>query len=288
MKKVFFVAALILFLGTGCTNNQQTKIEEQQKQIDTLSQKVIELSSSIPTSSIKDSNKTPVEQIVPVITKSETAPSKKVVEDKQPADTQAMNYSKINLKAVVQLTCWEDASNDFSNAMWGTGVVVNDSGLVLTNGHVVNFNQNTTCAVGVMNDYKKVEKAGYFSKVAGVGVSGDFAFLRIEKKYDGTDFVSLTSDDKFIIKNGPCKDEDLLLGDKLIVVGFPAIGGGTLTVTEGIISGFDGNYIKTSAKIAHGNSGGGAFHYTGCWIGIPTSAKADDVESLGYIYRWNK
>jgi hypothetical protein len=72
------------------------------------------------------------------------------------------------------------------------------------------------------------------------------------------------------------------VGDKLLVLGYPGIGSKTgLTVTEGIVSGYDGNYYITSAKIDHGNSGGAAILIKDdCYLGIPSSAAVGTIESL--------
>lgn len=82
-----------------------------------------------------------------------------------------------------------------------------------------------------------------------------------------------------------CKPEDVLVGDKVYILGYPAIGGETITVTEGIISGYEGNFYKTSAKIDEGNSGGVAvLGKKNCYLGIPTSAAVGGIESLGRIF----
>jgi S1-C subfamily serine protease len=64
------------------------------------------------------------------------------------------------------------------------------------------------------------------------------------------------------------------LGDELIAIGFPAIGGDSVTVTKGEISGFSNylgvRWIKSSISISAGNSGGGAFNSAGQLVGIPT------------------
>ena len=77
------------------------------------------------------------------------------------------------------------------------------------------------------------------------------------------------------------------IGDRLSILGYPGIGGETLTVTDGIISGFEliggTRYLKTSAKIDHGNSGGIAVKDSGCLIGIPTFVRRSRVESIGRI-----
>lgn len=77
------------------------------------------------------------------------------------------------------------------------------------------------------------------------------------------------------------------IGDKLLVLGYPAIGSQTgLTVTEGIVSGYDGNYYITSAKIDHGNSGGAAILVKDdCYLGIPSASQVGEIESLGRILK---
>lgn len=75
------------------------------------------------------------------------------------------------------------------------------------------------------------------------------------------------------------------IGEEVLVLGYPKIGSTeSVTGTEGIISGYDGNYFITSAKISKGNSGGAAISVkNNCYFGIPTLVKADEVESLGRI-----
>lgn len=86
-------------------------------------------------------------------------------------------------------------------------------------------------------------------------------------------------------KNIKCSD--INIGDRLTVLGYPGVGGKTLTVTDGIISGFDFyggiRYIKTSAKIERGNSGGIAIKDSGCVLGIPTFVQSGEIESIGRI-----
>lgn len=90
-------------------------------------------------------------------------------------------------------------------------------------------------------------------------------------------------------------DKNPLQGDSIAILGYPSYGtnAGTFmsvisqidpTVTEGIISGQDGIYLTTSAKIEHGNSGGLVIdEKNDCYVGIPTAAVAGEIESLGRI-----
>jgi hypothetical protein len=74
-----------------------------------------------------------------------------------------------------------------------------------------------------------------------------------------------------------------MIGDNIRVLGYPEIGGETITFTNGSVSGFtaqagigDRALIKTDATIAGGNSGGAAVNADGELIGIPTKARASE------------
>ena len=75
------------------------------------------------------------------------------------------------------------------------------------------------------------------------------------------------------------------LGDSLRILGFPGIGGDTITFTRGAVSGFVAErdvddtraWIKTDATIAGGNSGGVAANEAGELVGVPTTAGAGDA-----------
>ena len=68
-------------------------------------------------------------------------------------------------------------------------------------------------------------------------------------------------------------------GDPVWIAGYPAIGLGTWTLTEGIISGRVGADLKTDASITSGNSGGAALNKNKEFIGIPSAFSG----VLGYI-----
>ncbi|MEM7317141.1 MAG: trypsin-like peptidase domain-containing protein, partial [Planctomycetota bacterium] len=74
--------------------------------------------------------------------------------------------------------------------------------------------------------------------------------------------------------------DELQLGERLSIFGYPGIGGETVTFTSGNVSGFSQErgvaraWIKTDATIAGGNSGGTAVNQEGHLVGIPTQAAA--------------
>jgi S1-C subfamily serine protease len=65
--------------------------------------------------------------------------------------------------------------------------------------------------------------------------------------------------------------------DELVIIGYPQKGGSTVTVNRGTVEGRDilENWIKTDARLIHGNSGGAAVDSRGRLIGIPTRVVVD-------------
>jgi S1-C subfamily serine protease len=86
-------------------------------------------------------------------------------------------------------------------------------------------------------------------------------------------------------------EDKLELLDDLVVIGFPEKGGSSATLSVGVVEGIDlkGGWIKTDARLLHGNSGGAAVNREGKLIGIATKVVADDTESnvrlgmIGYL-----
>jgi tetratricopeptide (TPR) repeat protein len=68
------------------------------------------------------------------------------------------------------------------------------------------------------------------------------------------------------------------------IIGYPTIGGEGITVTQGIISGFDEDKnLKTDSEVNHGNSGGGAFDENNNFIGIPSFLISSDSGKISFI-----
>lgn len=103
-------------------------------------------------------------------------------------------------------------------------------------------------------------------------------------------FIGINNPDSYItnMKDGKYCQTTPNLGDQVVILGFPAIGSPTgVTVTKGIVSGYEGDYIITDAKIDHGNSGGVAINFDdNCYLGLPTWAATGEIESLARILKW--
>lgn len=84
--------------------------------------------------------------------------------------------------------------------------------------------------------------------------------------------------------NSVCKSK-AVSGDRVVILGYPGIGAkGDVTVTDGIISGYEDNFYITSAKIERGVSGGVAVLVDeNCYLGSPIFVRAGEIESLGRV-----
>ena len=174
---------------------------------------------------------------------------------------------------------------DFEPVATGSGTIVDNSGLILTNYHVVDpegVGAYDDIAIYVTDDPKDSPELTYFGGLAAWDEDLDLAVIRITENRNGVE-IDVKDLDLPVVSIGD--PDDLDIGDALTVLGYPAIGEGSLELTKGAVSGFlaaEGKkdaWIKTDARIAPGNSGGGAFTEEGELIGIPTAIYY--VEELG-------
>jgi S1-C subfamily serine protease len=184
----------------------------------------------------------------------------------------------IPFESVVQIvTFYYDDNNRLIPGWTGSGTVISPDGLILTNSHVVlpdRFFPVDALGVAFSSAEDQPPQLRYYAEVMQVDESLDIAVIRISSDMNG----SLLDNAALNLPYVPLGDADALrLGDAITILGYPGIGGQTITLTRGEVSGFtaEGNrgpraFIKTSATIAGGNSGGLAADAEGYLIGIPT------------------
>ena len=166
----------------------------------------------------------------------------------------------------------------------GTGFLVDETGLIYTNRHVIESgrrsHRNSVILVGVASRADP-EKLDYFlAKVVYVvedPETCDFAVLKIAAKPEYGKFDTLQLATK-----------PLELGDSVFVLGFPYVQEGepTISFTRGVISSarvrFEGvSFYQTDAAINPGNSGGPLLDAAGHVAGIVT-LKISDADNMGY------
>lgn len=161
----------------------------------------------------------------------------------------------------------------------GSGVVIRSDGLIVTNHHVI-FNKQT----GELYDEifftpseegiaANTSALRYRLRVALINKDYDLALLRVT-----ADAAGKAVTDTLALQHVELGDSQAVRPlDDLVIIGFPEKGGLTITVNQGQVEGKDvlGNWIKTDARVIHGNSGGAAVDLEGKLIGIPTKVVAD-------------
>lgn len=159
-----------------------------------------------------------------------------------------------------------------------SAVVVSNNGLVVTNYHVITQDNSTKSFdelfINLSNgDFASVPSKRYRLRSLLVDPAHDLALLKIVADSAGKPlpqtaiFPALAIGDSNKVK----------LLDDLIIIGYPEKGGSTVTINMGRVEGKDNleNWIKTDARLIHGNSGGAAINTEGKLIGIPTKVIAD-------------
>ena len=150
----------------------------------------------------------------------------------------------------------------------GSGVVIDPTGIVLTNAHVVD---SATSIQATFSD-----ESSYQAEVIGIALELDLAVLRL-KDMKRTTAVDIG------------KSDDLLLGEKVIAIGNPF--GLGHTVTTGVVSAVNRpletdrrvyqDFIQTDASINPGNSGGPLVNILGELVGINTAIRPG-AEGIGF------
>ncbi len=148
------------------------------------------------------------------------------------------------------------APQERKSAALGSGFIIDEKGIVVTNNHVIQDAEDIIIRVNGDKEFK--------AKVIGSDPLSDIAVLQLE------------TDEKFLpVKFG--NSDKARIGDWVIAIGNPFGLGGT--VTSGIISARNRSiglsryedYIQTDASINSGNSGGPLFDMNGDVIGINTA-----------------
>jgi len=179
--------------------------------------------------------------------------------------------------ATVQVVALVSGGASYTPVWSGSGSVISADGLILTNAHVVDdrYGDYTVLGVAVLTDTDSPPALVYLAEIAAVDYGLDLSVIRIVSDMAGNPVVP-------VLPYVSLGDSDSVeIGDSLQILGYPGIGGETITFTEGAVSGFTSDrsvegraWIKTDATIAGGNSGGMGANALGELIGVPTRASS--------------
>jgi len=173
----------------------------------------------------------------------------------------------------------------------GSGTIILNGAYVLTNYHVIvddYFSSNPNyCELEVYITESAKEPPRFFSNAQVVKTA-------VDKKHDLA--VIKFTEGRLPERAIEIKENELQIGEEVNLIGYPGMGGYTVTYTSGDISGWDnceilfdecdfkGEFYKTSAKMGPGVSGGAGFSSGGEFIGIPTAVSLEDIgDNLGLV-----
>jgi serine protease DegQ len=159
-----------------------------------------------------------------------------------------------------------DGEEDLPENSLGSGVIVSEQGLILTNDHVVASADEIEVALA---DGRKLS-----AKVVGTDPDTDLAVLKVEAE----NLPAITF----------AASEKLNVGDVVLAIGNPF--GVGQTVTQGIVSALGRNhlgintyenFIQTDASINPGNSGGALIDAGGNLVGVNSAIYSRSGGSMG-------
>ena len=193
--------------------------------------------------------------------------------------TEIVSIAEIATKTIVQLQVGERNEDDeFISVGGGSGVVINEKGLIITNHHVID---NATDVRVVFEDGRMYE-----ATVVGSDKLTDIGVVKIQNEK--------------LIPISFGNSESIFVGDLAVAIGHPLTLGAAPTVTTGVISALNRRLdvgsesmnnavtlfglIQTDAPITRGSSGGALLNQKGELIGITTAIATADVgaEGLGF------
>ena len=212
------------------------------------------------------------------ITITETVKEKELVMPRV-YSTEVVSIAELATKTIVQVqvgTLSEDG--EFFSAGGGSGVVISDEGLIMTNHHVID---NSTEVRVIFEDGRLYE-----ATIIGSDKLTDIGLIKINAS--NLIPIAIGNSDK------------MLVGDLAVAIGHPLTLGAAPTVTTGVVSALERRLdvggdtmgsavtlfglMQTDAPITRGSSGGALINKNGELIGITTAIATADVgaEGLGF------
>lgn len=181
------------------------------------------------------------------------------------------------VQAVVQIIAYDLEEDRIFGQ--GSGTMISSAGFILTNAHVVVDDEGVALEllpVFTTSSSRPMDEPGlaYWAVLVDFDPVLDLALLQALFDSKGQ---RLPADHEF--SYAPIGTvQGMQLGDSVYIIGYPGVSGSTITYTSGVVSGFLGEdrfgggdaWVKTDARFAPGNSGGGAFDENGTLVGVPT------------------
>ncbi len=187
----------------------------------------------------------------------------------------------VNVSGEASATDFFGFSQAYETQAAGTGVIISEDGVIVTNRHVVG--SATTGISVILSDGTELTEIEVIGRT-NANDPLDIAFLKVKDK-KGQELKAAKLGDSGAMQ----------VGDKAVAIG-NALGEFQNSVTSGIISGFGRsvvagdetgsetltNLLQTDAAINQGNSGGPLVNASGEVIGINTAIAGGGAENIGF------
>jgi len=166
----------------------------------------------------------------------------------------------------------------------GSGVIVGKDGSILTNYHVIHDQRGRLHDVFVIGRFSEQDKAPQLYCAGKPSRSKlqpelDLALLKCDLDLDGRSWSPARGAASWAALP-QARAADIKMGQRIWVLGYPDVGGGGLTLSEGDVEGWSGidgaagkDFLKTDAAIRHGNSGGPVVDDYGQLVGIASAVR---------------
>lgn len=190
----------------------------------------------------------------------------------KPAGKQQLSLQEIYsgcANSIVAISAYADGMAGYS---WGTGIILSDDGLILTNTHVIDGADSATVTL--------YDDTSWEAQLIGADSISDVALLKVEAEgLPAAEFGESGS---------------LSVGDKVAAIGNPLGETFRMTLTDGIISaiergisynGHSMTLLQTNTALNEGNSGGALFNMYGQVIGITNMKMMNaysSIEGIGF------
>ena len=190
----------------------------------------------------------------------------------EPAGEKQLTLQEIYRNCVESIVSLESFVEGEPGYYWGTGIILSEDGLILTNAHVV---EGCDSAKITLHDGTEYE-----AKLVGADNTSDIAVLKI--------------DARGLVPAVFGESDELRVGDEVAALGNPLGEEFLATLTDGIVSAIDRgvsvdghsmNLIQTNTAINEGNSGGALLNMYGQVIGVTNMkmmSSYSSIEGIGF------
>lgn len=204
----------------------------------------------------------------------------------------ANNRMSESAKSVVLVESFDDNRIPYGA---GSGTVIDARGYILTAFHVIGDpqtgvldNPDGIVRIYITDDYRNPPEFRYFAQVIEYNQAADLAILRIIRLKSG-DTPNACLDLPALEINS----SEMQIGDSVHALGYPELGGQTITATSGRLAGYDyvidnngtrdvTTSMKIDAMLSFGISGGALINDDYQLVGVPNARYAESAGQVGF------